>query len=262
MDNSTDPSRLVADTTGSDFTPAIYDIAPEDRERAEQLLQFDPLAAPSPVKLTGGGAFKAPERFSLSILPPDKQAPIVAELANVPADMRAQREHELVTNALKQNSTELRIKAGPGAGATELDRAQFQLAKDIHELETEELSIHAQLAEVSKWVPVFNEVTGEPVIDPATGKQQILAIEAIQGDRREAMQNRANELAYRVELLKGIEGDRRIEKALKGTIETEKLQKQQIADREEVKRLADELAREKRLREQAEALAKHKGTQL
>ncbi len=75
---------LVADTTGSDFTVASYDIAPEDQDRAEQLLNFDPLSAPSPVRLTGGGAFNAPERFTLAILPPEKQAPIAAELASVP----------------------------------------------------------------------------------------------------------------------------------------------------------------------------------
>lgn len=261
-DSNNDRARLVADTTGSDFNPTSYAIDPEDHELAARFANVDPLATPSPVKLTGGGAFKAPERFSLSILPPDKQAPIAAELARVPADQRAQREHELVTEALKQNSVELRIKAGPGEGATPFERERFQIAREIHELETEELSIYAQLAEVEKWVPVFNEITGEAVIDPKTGQQQVQAVEIIQGDRRKAMEARAKELAHRVELLKGIEGDLREQRALKATVEAEKHRQQQLAEREEVKRLADELAREKRLRVQAEALARHKGTEL
>lgn len=263
MDNhSGNQNPLVADTTGSDFTVASYDIAPEDRDRAEQLLNFDPLSAPSPVRLTGGGAFKAPERFTLAILPPAKRGPIEAELANVPLSDRAQREHELVTSALKQNSVELRIKAGPGEGATELDRAQFAVARDIHELETKELAIRAELAGVEKWVPVYNEITGEAVIDPKTGQQQLVAVERVQGARRKALEDEVRELAYRAELLRGIEGDRRIQKALQATIEAEKERERQLAEREEIKRLADDLARDKRVREQAELLARHKGTQL
>lgn len=260
-DTNPDRTRLVADPTGSDFTPPSYEIAPDDMELASRFASFDPLATPSPVQLTGGGAFKAPERFSLSILPPDKQAPIAAELARLPANARAEREHELVMEALKQNSIELRIKAGPGEGATPFERERFQIAREIHELETEELSIYAQLAEVEKWVPVFSE-TGEPVIDPKTGQQQVQAVQTIHGDRRKAMEARAKELAYRIDLLKGPEGDRREQRALKATVEAEKQRQQQLAEREEVKRLADELAREKRIRQQAEALARHKGAEL
>lgn len=261
MDN-TDTDRLNANTVGSDFTAPDYSIAPEDRDRANRIASFDPLATPSPVKLTGGGAFKAPDRFSLSILPPDKHAPIQAELAKVPAAQRAQREHELVQEALKQNSLELRIKAGPGEGATPFERERFQIAREIHELETEELNIHLQLAEVERWEPVYNEITGEPIIDPKTGQQMVKATEVIQGDRRKAMEARAKELAYRVGLLRGVEGDQREQKALKATIEADKLREQALADREEVKRMAEELAREKRLRQQAETLAKFKGTEL
>lgn len=263
MDNQpTDRARLVADTTGSDFNPPSYELAPEDHELANRFANFDPLATPSPVSLTGGGSFKAPELFTLKILPPEKQAPIAAQLAQLHPDVRAQREHELVTEALKQNSLELRIKAGPGQGATAFERERFSIAREIHELESEELSIHSQLAEVEKWVPVFNEVTGEPVIDAGTGRQQVQAIEHIQGDRRRAMEARAKELAYRAELLKGTEGDLREQKALKATVETEKHRQHQLAEREEVKQMADELAREKRIRQQAEALARHKGTDL
>ncbi len=264
-DNTNDRARLVADTTGSDFTLPSYDIAPEDQARAQELLaafNADPLATPSPVKLTGGGAFKAPERFTLSILPPDKQGPIAAQLAQVPANVRADREHELVVEALKRNSTALRIKAGPGEGATPLEREQFAVAHDIDTLETEELAIRAELAEADRWVPVYDEITGQPVIDPATGQQMVRRIDRVQGDRRKALEARAEELAYRANLLRGIEGDRRIQKALAQTIALEKQQRQQLADRAEVERMADEIAREKRIREQAETLAKFKGNTL
>jgi hypothetical protein len=266
MDNTTnDHARLVADTTGSDFTVPSYNVAPEDEPRAQELLSAfnsDPLATPSPVKLTGGGAFKAPERFTLAILPPDKQAALASQLAQVPADLRAEREHELVLAALQKNSLELRIKAGPGEGATPLEREQFGLAREIHELETEELEIQRQLAEVEKAVPVYNEITGEPVIDPLTGKQMTKLVDRIQGDRRKALEARAKELAYRVSLLQGVEGDRRIDRALAETIAREKQQRQQLADRGEVERMAEEIAREKRIRKQAEARARFKDNAL
>lgn len=258
-------ARLAVDTTGSDFTVPSYDIAPEDQARAQELLSAfnaDPLATPSPVKLTGGGAFKAPERFTLSILPPNQQGPIAAQLAQVPAHLRAEREHELVVGALKQNSTALRIKAGPGEGASPLEREQFAVARDIDTLETEALDIQRQLAEVQKWVPVWNEITGEPVIDPRTGQQQVKAVEIIQCDRRKALEARVKELAYRADLLRGVEGDRRIQRALAETIELEKQQRQQLAEREEVKRRAEEISRQKRIDKQAETLSRFKDNAL
>ncbi|UYV14447.1 hypothetical protein [Porphyrobacter sp. ULC335] len=264
-DTSPASARLAVDTTGSDFTVPSYDIAPEDQARAQELLSAsnaDPNATPSPVKLTGGGAFKAPERFTLSILPPDKQGPIAAQLAQVPAHLRAEREHELVVGALKQNSTALRIKAGPGEGASPLEREQFAVARDIDALETEALDIQRQLAEVQKWVPVYNEITGEPVIDPRTGQQQVKAVEIIQGDRRKALEARVNELAYRADLLRGVEGDRRIQRALAQTIELEKQQRQRLAEREEVKRRAEEISRQKRIDKQAETLSRFKDNAL
>jgi hypothetical protein len=266
MDNTSPANaRLAVDTTGSDFTMPSYDIAPEDQARAQELLSAfnaDPLATPSPVKLTGGGAFRAPERFTLSILPPDKQGPIAAQLAQVPASVRAEREHALVVAALKQNSTTLRIKAGPGEGATPLEREQFAVVRDINELEAEEIDIQRQLAEVEKWVPVYNEITGEPVIDPRTGQQQVKGVEIIQGDRRKALEARLKELAYRADLLRGVEGDQRIQKALAQTIKLEKQQKQQLADNAEIERRAEEIAREKRITQQAEARAKFKANAL
>lgn len=261
-DPNTDRTRLVANTSGSDFTLKSYGIAPEDAPLAAELIARDPLSAPSPVKLTGGGTFNAPERFTVGILSPDRQAPIKAQLAAVPVEQRAQREHELVVEALKQNSVELRILAGPGEGADAFQRERFAIARELHELESEELSIHAQLAEVARWIPVFNEITGERVIDPATGQQMVKAVEVIQGQRRTAMEARAKELAYRAELLRGVEGDRREERALSEAIETRKHQQQQLADEQEARRRGEEAIREERINARAEAYVKNRRSPL
>ncbi len=259
MDTTTnDQARMVADTTGSDFTLPSYDIAPEDFELAERLSQFDPLATPSPVKLTGGGAFKAPERFTLSILPPDKQGPIAAQLAQVPAYVRAEREHELVVEALKRNSIELRVKSGPGSGATPVERERFLLAREVYDLESEETRLLTQLAEVDRWVPVFDTETGAPVIDPKTGQQQVKAVEVIQGDRRKAMEARVAEIRRHIGLLDGPEGDRRLQRALKASVEAEKARQQQLAEEQDARRMADEINRDQRVKAKAEVYAKHR----
>lgn len=261
-DHNTDRTRLVANTAGSDFTPQSYDIASEDQELASQIASFDPLSAPSPVKLTGGGAFKAPERFTVAILSPDQQAPIKAQLAAVPVEQRGQREHQLVTAALKQNSVELRIKAGPGEGANAFQQERFQLAREIHELGVQEAAIYQQLAEVERWEPVFDEISGERVIDRNTGQQMVKAVEVIRGPRRTAMEVRAKELAYQAELLQGVEGDRREQKALKEAVETHKRQQQQLADEQEARRRGDEAIREERINARAEAYAKNRRSPL
>lgn len=258
MDNSTNPDRLVAETSGSDFTLPSHAIDPEDRELAEALANFDPLAVASPVTLTGGGSFKAPERFTLSILPAEKQTPIAAQLAGVPAHLRAQREHELVTEALKQNSIELRIKAGPGAGATPVDRERLLLAREIYDLENEEAAILTQLAEVEKWVPVYDEITGRPVLDPKTGQQQLTAVDRVQGDRRKGMEARVAEIRHQIALKHGIEGDRRLERALKDSVEAEKARRQELAEEQEARRMAEQINRDERVKAKAEAYAKNR----
>ncbi|MDC8754847.1 hypothetical protein OIK40_09365 [Erythrobacter sp. sf7] len=262
MDNTTtDRAHLVVDTTGSDFEPTSYDIAPEDRELAERLAQFDPLAVPSPVKLTGGGAFNAPERFSVSILPPDKRGGIEAQLARVPADQRAQREHELVLEALKANSVNIRIKAGAGEGASPVERERLLIAREVYDLENEETSIYAQLAEVHRWVPVFDE-NGARVIDPNTGQQKVQAVEVVQGDRRKAMEARVADIRRQIELLDGFEGDRRLQRALKVTVEAEKARQQQLEEGQEARRRADEINRDMRVEAKAQTYAKHRRSAL
>jgi hypothetical protein len=262
MDNPNDPGRLTADTTGSSFTLPTHAIAPEDQERANRLASFHPLATPSPVTLTGSGSFKAPERFTLSILPPEKQAPIAAQLAQLPLGQREAREHELVTEALKQNSIELRIKAGPGPGATPVERERFLLAREVYDLERAEEAVLMQLGEVEKWVPVYDEITGKPVIDSKTGQQQLVAVQRIQGDRRKAMEARAAEIRHQIALKEGIEGDRRLQRALNLTVEAEKAREEALAIDQEARRLSEEINREVRVKALAEAYAKNRRNSL
>lgn len=260
-----DHARLVPDTTGSDFTLNDYAIPPEHQARAQELMdQFNanPIAAPSPVRLTGSGSFKEPERFTAGMLPPDKRTAVEQELAKVPLSIRADREHELVAEALQANSMALRIKAGLGEGSTEFEREQYAVAREIHELEQREIELRLQLAEVEKFVPVYDEISGKPVFDPQTGQQKLTPVEAVRGERRRGFENAIAELVHRIELLRGIEGDRRIQKALRNTVLAEARQKQQLADRAEIERRAEELAREKRLNQQAELLARFKGAEL
>ncbi len=264
MDNpnpNTNADKLTVDPTGSDFNPTTYALAPEDAARGEEILakfNADPLATPSPVEATEGVKFRVPERFSASILPPDKREAVEKQLAAVPPNLRADREHQLVAEALKESSKELRIKVGVGSGATPLEREQFAVAGDIHRLEKEADAIQDELNEIERWQAVYDEA-GKPVIDPDTGQQKMEAVLRVSGERRAGMENRWRELVHRLGLLNSIEGDRRIERALKATIEAEKQRNAQLADRAEAAKRADEILREERIQQQAEALARMRG---
>jgi hypothetical protein len=264
MDNNPTTETLKIDPTGSDFTPTSYELPAEDKARGEQLLaefNANPLAAPSPVEASESIKFRAPETLTAAILPPEKRAEVERKLGNVSGSLRAEREDQLVREALIENSKAVRVRAGVGEGASPLQREQFALAGDIDRHEREYLDIQSQLAEVEKWVPVFDD-TGKPVIDPDTGQQQVKAIEKIKGDRRGGMEARAQELLYRIGLLNGVEGDRRIQRALAATIEAEKANAQQLAERKEAKQMAEDMAREERVRRNAESIARMKGSKL
>lgn len=265
MDNTTPTTEtLKIDPTGSDFTPTSYELPAEDKARGEQLLaefNSNPLAAPSPVEASESIKFRAPENLTAAILPPEKRAEVERKLVNVSGSLRAEREDQLVREALIENSKAVRVRAGVGEGATPLQREQYALAGDIDRLAREEWDIQFKLAEVDRWVPVY-DAAGKPVVDDRTGQQKVEAIEKVQGERRKALEAHAASLRYRIELLNGIEGDRRIQRALAATIEAEKANARQLAERREALQMAEDMAREERVRKNAESIARMKGSKL
>lgn len=256
-DNHETAPREAVDTSGSSLPAAQnYDIASEDQSIADELLSFDPVRdTRGPVEWIGGSQKAAPDQLTLTMLAPEQQNAVREKLRDVPQHAQAKREDQLVREALYQNSFELRIKAGPGEGANEFQKARFEIAAERYRVEKEMWQLETELAEIERWEPVFDD-EGAKVIDPQTQQQQIRAVEKVQGDRRSAMQNRIAEIRHHIELLDGPEGEMRERKGLWKAVEAVKSQQAQLADEKEARGKAAEIVRQERIDARAEAYAK------
>lgn len=253
MSDTTD--TLIPDTTGSNFTIPSYDLTPEEAEAVAGIEDFDPIAdIPSPVKLIGGG-FKMPERLSVSMLPREAAQRVEAQLAAIPEHRRAEREQELIYDELRRAAIEVRIKGTPDATLEPYYREMLLIEREIRELDTEAHHIYQKLAEVARWEPVYNP-DGSLAIDPSTGQQRFVAVERYRGDARSALEARLREIEHRASLLNGIEGERRLARALKETAQLRVARNEAAAERAEAEALARKIVRDERIRERAEALAK------
>lgn len=262
--NSTDNTApKTADTTGSSLPPTqSYAIDPADQHIADRITNFDPVAdVPSPTTVIGG-SHKPLGDLSLKMLPPETREMLEGKLRDVPLNLRQQRENELVRQHLTEKALELRIKAGPGEGANEFQRERFHIAAERHQAEREILRITEQLAEVDRWEPILDEITGKAVIDRKTGQPQVRAIETITGERRTGLERRIAELNHKIMLLEGPEGDIRERKALHAAVQSAKSKQAQIEEDREARKLGESMNREERVKAKAEAYAKRGRNQL
>lgn len=219
-----------------------YTIDEADMPLAQELSNFDPvydIAGPTEVV----GNVTAPPTLSVTCLPHHKRAPILAALAREPEVCRPATEQRLVKEALEQNKLDLIVRAGPGPGATEYQREVCGILHEIHTLNSERMRLAADLAEVSRWVTK---------VDPATGVATPVAIERMQGTRREGWQQRINEIDHHLALLEGPEGERRKARALFNSVQTAKRNREALEDAAEVKRRAAQMVRDERVNRAAE----------
>lgn len=248
---NTTPDKLQADTSGSDFTADTFDIAPEDRALAAELMDFHPIRdVPSNASVVGSP--RLPNKLPpLEGLPPEMRQRVSAQLASVPLAEREQKTEEFIRQALIDNSMMYRVRGGLGKGATPVQNEQADIAREVLELSQETARIHLQLAAVERW---------DNDIDPETGEPTPRAVERIRGQRRVAMENRLREIDHEIALKEGPEGQRRLAKALKESIEQRKAQDEQIAIEREAQELGTKMLRDERVQQRAESYAKHRRT--
>jgi len=250
-DTSTAP--LSADT-GGDFTLPDYSIDPADQSLADEIANFDPLRDTSgPVSVTGD--VKVPTNIPATALPPHLSGPIVAAMNAAPVEARAAIERRMVGEALREHSLGLRVTGGAGPNANVYQREFFAVARDRQALDREAFDLEARLAEVDHWRPEF-DAAGSPVIDARTGQQKVKAVDKVQGHARKQLEARRAEIERAVKALEGAEGQRRLQKALRDAVATEKAQRQQVAEYQMAERRAAEIVTEERVAKMAEAKAR------
>lgn len=248
-DVQTPPTALVADTTGSSETfdkMPSYDIAPEDQELADSITKFDPYGTPSPIEAKG--EFRIPERFTAKVLPDAMRKEVEQKIAGlVPGAFRDQKEHDLTMAALRQNSLGVRVRLGLGDGANQYQREAFALQRDMEKIEADAASIMNSLNEV-----VRIEVTG---VDPVTGEQLTKTIYRAEGSTRRALELRHAELMRHLAALDGVEGDRRLKKALFGAVEDAKAVRRQLSVTAKARAMADEMLDKEEIEHLAKSFA-------
>jgi hypothetical protein len=244
------PAPLSADTRGSTFELRSYEIDPGDQSLADEIANFDPVFdTKGPTSFSG--SVRLPDSIRATGLPPHLRDPIMAQLANVPVDRREAEEQRLVNAALYENSLGLRIAGGPGEGANSYQRAKLGLTFDIEEAEREFIRLSTELAEVERWDNVFDERAGEA---------KPIAVERVRGQRRAAMEAQRAQLSRKLDQLNGLEGERRLQKALYEAVQERKSLQAQLDEDSEARTRADELLREERVSERAALYAKSKRT--
>ena len=218
-------------------------IDPADMGVAREIMDFDPVydvQGPTSVQ----GNVKLPTSVGLTALSPAAQSTIRQELDTFPAHMREQKERELIHEALYKNSFILRVKGGGGPSADPYQAASMEIANEREATNREAFSIAEKLAEVDHW---------KAVTDPATGKQSQIAVNAVEGDRREALENELRRLQHKVEELDGGEGTRRMKKALGAAVSQRKQRETEARIVRNAKTMADEMEEQERTEKQAAA---------
>lgn len=235
-----DPAHnpVRADVSG-DFAIKDYSIDPTDQHIADAIISRDPVWD-TPGSVTMKGTFHVPEVPPLSALPPHLAGPIKAKLARGSGLANAQTERQLVLAALYDNSLAARVKGGPGPltdGATHYDQEFFTIARQAAELDQEYLNLSAKLAEI-------DHVRHD--IDPRTGTPAETIVNTVEGDRRRQMEARLAEIERQTKAHEA-EAGRRLQKALKQSVEAQKALTERVAEEAEVSRLTEEGVRKQRI---------------
>lgn len=250
--SASEGSELVGTvtSTGSPAAPK-EDIAPEDRHIADRILATNPLTdIGTSHKWPEGRSAPAP---TLDALAPEMRKEAQAKLAGMNPAARAAAEPRVVAEVMQAYSRAT-FATGMGAEALPYHSEMRQIALDYRELAREFDQIQDQLLEVERY---------GIETDPETGAARPKEILKVQGPRREGYLARLSELSYRMRLLHneadgtpGVEGARRLHEALVQSVKVAKGREEELAEREEAKRLAVQIARDKRVRGQAETLAR------
>ena len=161
-------------------------------------------------------------------------------------------ENEAVRQVLYDNAYELNVLSGAGEGASPYQREALNLAREVLEIDKALHDIDVQFLKAVGWDNVVNERAGV-----STPKQ----VDNMSPELRKRLANQRDELLYRKGLLTGWEGERRIRKSLRATLDAETAQRRAAEDEAEAERRAAEKVRNERIDERAEALATFKRTE-
>lgn len=226
----------MTDTTASaDATPSL----PTDEELHDQIVNFNVADMPSNHEIVGNVRMALPTKVT-ALAPQDRQA-ILDELLTYPPSMREDKEAELVGRKVEELALTARLRSGPGANATPFQKAAWSIHREVDDLEIQRDAIIAKLAEVSHIDPVTEERTFRYAVGSA---------------RRDGLDAELQRLGHAIDLLKGTEGQQRLEKAKVETGNQIRAQLQEQAIAAEAEKRAANLVREAEINRRAASKAR------
>lgn len=241
-------------TTTGIASPTSYAIDPEHQHHADAIRAMDPMQVPMPFEIPDG--FAASLTLKPTALPPVMQNEIAAKLAALgplsPA-VREAKQAELTVAAVRSQRSRLITKIGVGKDATPYHREMAGIAREVSDLHDEHTRLENELAHV---------VRHDTVIDPATGEPKAVPVYAVMGTRARAYVERQRDLERQIRLLAGegdglgIEGQRRVSRAMHESVMARVELQRQVDEEAEAKALAETINRNHRVNARAESLAR------
>jgi hypothetical protein len=226
--------------TDTPTTPATPDEEPTAEELASAAAMRPLDQLPSPWVVKGEPALiSAPTLEALS--PADRQSVLSRAGSNDPKAINA-----ALNSFLRGRQQDVRIRCGPGEGATATEREALDQMNQLRLMTEEYHKLEAELAEVREHRTEY-DASGKPVPVP---------VYVLQGSLRSARQARMAEIGEHMSLVAGIQGEAELKRAARADALHIRKVRSEIADRHEIKRRAHNLVREERLNEAARTQAK------
>ena len=188
------------------------------------------------------------EGITIQALPPETQQEIQSKLVGLSPEAREAAEKEMVEAELYSLARNHRVKVGLGGSAPRFHREMLEIENEQRLILQEAETIAAQLQEVDGYDHSVDEVTGEPIATPRPW---------IKGDQRLAVQNRYNQLNYRLQQL-----TRESEKRLQDALAQDRARIRELRELRMVHSEGEKLARKKNIEERIEAVAAAKAKRL
>jgi hypothetical protein len=148
---------------------------------------------------------------------------------------------------LRKRSADVRIRCGPGEGATETEREALDQMNQLRLMSEEHDRIAAELADIREHRTEY-DANGNPVPVP---------VYALQGSSRTAREARLDQINEQMALVAGIQGEAALERAARADARRIRKLQSEVAEAREIERRAHEMAREKRINEAAATKAKY-----
>ena len=252
--SGSEPLRAVVETYGS--APRKPDvITPELEPWAQKVLAIDPIRG-VPGNVRDDTTKRPPMNLKIEALPPEMQSELYRQLElrpNMPPAERAKLESKLVEEAVRQKLPGIRAMAGVRSDATPYHKEAAEIAGQVQQLQRLRADLQTAVDDIAELRK------GE---DPQTGELVAIPVYRLGEARRQAYTGQIADLTRQMSLLVmedgsyGIEGAKRMRRALAVSAAQMKRAHEQCEDEAEAQKRAASQIREARINERAEQLAK------